>query len=192
MRLPGLSRHRRSVGEGGALRVELGGSAASLVEYYMAAEGLEDPSEAVARLVEKGYHYWQLEQRSEDREPRGAWDSTEWTMRVAAGYAYYRLRLRDAVEELRRLTMTLGGVLGDLRLCYEHPEKLRRDPAFAERIERYKRELRAYIDEFITALRRDIDSGDRYARDEEVIEALEALLERYKRAHGKGGAGERG
>jgi hypothetical protein len=162
--------------------LELGEEAYRLLEYYMKVEGIDDPSEAASRLLVEGYNSWRARQSRGSRESGGGpWDSLDWCMRVAAGYAYYRLRLSDAIEELRRLTLTLSGVLGDLRLCYEHPEKLRvqRVPA-AEKIRRYEEELKRYIGEFIESLRRDIDSGERYARDEDVLEALEAIVKEYR------------
>ncbi len=160
--------------------VELSGHAWRLLEYYMARSGIEDPGEAASRLVEEGYKRW-IEESSREGGEAGAWASLDWASRVAAGYAYYRLRLRDAVEEMRRLTMTLSGVLADLKACLRDPGGFRDRGEILKRLEAYEAELKRYVDEFITSLRRDYDSGDRYTDDEELLEVLEGVVEEYRR-----------
>jgi len=175
--LPGSNRRGNGVQ---CLRLEEG--LRERIEYYMRETGIDGIDEAVGSLVEKGYKYWLMENSYKDKiGERVNWDPVYWSMKLASAYAYYKLRLRDAVEEMKKLTMALGGVLGELRLCYEKPETVKGDTAYKEKIELYRRQLEAYVEKFITSLRVDLDGPDNYVEDEEeFLRELEELVKKYR------------
>ncbi len=113
MRLPSIPGRRRPTRGADNCLEAFPARVRGLVEYYSKSRGVGDSELAVAELVEKGYNYWILEQRYGGDKVERAWASSDLVAGLAAGYAFYRLRLRDAVEELRRLTLTLSGVLAD-------------------------------------------------------------------------------
>lgn len=155
---------------------------ARVVRYFAEREGLGF-EEAVKVLVSKGYNYWVMEQRfGGEVESRAAWDTRFRLMRVEAGYAHYRFRLREAVGELRRMTIELSGLLAQLRLC---SRRLREccgegldEASIAEREER----LRQYMREYIQAFREDLERGEEeYISDSELLDEIEGLVRRYRR-----------
>ncbi|MCE4614051.1 MAG: hypothetical protein F7B60_00770 [Desulfurococcales archaeon] len=155
-----------------------------LLKYYLNSTDEGEKGKSVLDLLEKGYRYWLLEKNYGEEKvgDRENWDPVYWSMKLASGFAFYKIRLRDAIEELKKLTMSLSGVLGDLKLCYDKPETVRRDPSFGRRIEEYQREVNAYVEKFITALREDVDSSERYVEDEEkFLDELESLIKDYRK-----------
>ncbi len=155
-----------------------------LLKYYLNSKPEIGEDKALRELLEKGYRYWLLERNyGKDKiSDRENWDPVYWSMKLASGFAFYKIRLRDAIEELKKLAMSLSGVLGDLKLCYEKPDAVRRDPSFARRIEEYQKEVNAYVEKFITALRKDVDSSEKYVGDEEeFLNELESLIADYRK-----------
>ncbi|MEB3756729.1 MAG: hypothetical protein GSR79_07735 [Desulfurococcales archaeon] len=181
MRLPVK---RNGSDTGGQLCITLDDRLKGILKYYLNSTPKEKEDEALKELLEKGYRYWLLEKNygKEKVGDRENWDPVYWSMKLASGFAFYKIRLRDAIEELKKLTMSLSGVLGDLKLCYEKPETVRRDPIFGSRIEEYQKEVNAYVEKFITALREDVDSSERYVEDEErFLDELESLIKDYRK-----------
>ncbi len=173
----------RTKKNGNTVCIELDDRRKEMLDYYMKTVGEANMEKAVIDLLEKGYRYWLLERNygEESIGDRVNWDPVYWSMKLASGFAFYKIRLRDAVEELKKLTMSLSGVLGDLKLCYEHPEAVRGNKDFTRKIEEYQREVNMYVEKFITALREDIDSADRYVEDEEkFLDELEELIKQYR------------
>jgi hypothetical protein len=110
-------------GDEDGICIHSSGRLKEILEYYMKTTETTDQEKAVMDLLEKGYRYWLLERNygEENVRDRVNWDPVYWSMKLASGFAFYKIRLRDAVEELKKLTMSLSGVLGDFKTVLRAP-----------------------------------------------------------------------
>ncbi len=163
-----------------------------ILEYFMESEGVSSTSEAVTRLVKMGYKYWNMRsQYGDDLSDRELWDIRFRLLKLESGYLHYKLMLRDALEQLRTLTMNLSSALSQLNTCLARLKDA--DPnanVDLEDAERYKRVLEEYSKKFIFSAKEEIESGQCGGiSDEEIIRDIENLLHLYKEklgTHGKG------
>ncbi len=167
---------------GKGLRACLGDDLLRLVTHFMEKEGLASIEEAVKELVRRGYEHWVLESRyGSNIDSRAAWDIRFRLMKVEAGYAHYRWKLREAVEELRRMTIEMSGLLAQLRMCYRELRECGRSGGDPEVIKAREEKLKHYMDEYIRSFRADIEDGERrYVSDAELVREIENLLRLYK------------
>jgi len=160
-----------------------------LVKYYMTSEKINDLNVAVNELIKKGYSYWLLEKKYGKRgvEDPKVWSQSFWNIKASAGFVYYRLRLKDAVDEIKRLSITLSSLLADLKDCYERSD-FKDKEHFVEKLERYRVIIEDYLNRFVFDLKKDIeDASKNYVEDEEeFVEWIEENLKRYKDEFVKG------
>lgn len=154
-----------------------------ILEYFMESEGVSSTSEAVTRLVKMGYKYWNMRsQYGDDLSDRELWDIRFRLLKLESGYLHYKLMLRDALEQLRTLTMNLSSALSQLNACLARLKDA--DPnanVDLEDAERYKRVLEEYSKKFIFSAKEEIESGQCGGiSDEEIIRDIENLLHLYK------------
>ncbi len=154
-----------------------------ILEYFMESEGVSSTSEAVTRLVKMGYKYWNMRsQYGDDLSDRELWDIRFRLLKLESGYLHYKLMLRDALEQLRTLTMNLSSALSQLNTCLARLKDA--DPnanVDLEDAERYKRVLEEYSKRFIFSAKEEIESGQCGGiSDEEIIRDIENLLHLYK------------
>ncbi len=160
----------------------LGDDTMRLVRYFAESEGI-GVVDAVRALVSKGYSYLVMERRfGKEVSSRAAWDLRFRLLRIEAGYAHYRYRLREAVEELRRMTIEMSGLLAQLRLCSRRLKECCGEGLDEGVISEKERMLRAYMKEYIERFREDLDRGeDEYITDSELLDEIEELVKRYRR-----------
>ena len=153
-----------------------------ILDYYMKSRKLESKAEAIKELVKMGYKYWTLEKSYGDNmNDREVWDTTYRLLKVEGRYLYYRLRLREVMEEMRRLSLILSSMMSELEICYKLLKEL--NPEFKvdeEKLRRNKENVERYVDEYVTALKRDLNEK-RYEAEEDLLKELEDLLTRYKK-----------
>ena len=151
------------------------------LEAYMGRAGVEDECRALGELVEKGYHYWLLEEKYEQVKLD---DPVILDMSVRYGevlHAYFRLKLllRDLLHDFRRLVLTLGSVLAELEhLCRRNPDKCSLDPA------EYRRRLEEYYDRYVRP--HEDETGDEPLSIDDLIRDLEVLLDHYRKLKSMG------
>ena len=166
-----------------AIEIELNDHLRGIIENYMRDERITNKQKAIRDLVVKGYWYWLLERKygSEKAGSREAWDKDYNCLRIESGYLYYRLRLSDAIEELKNLLFIFSGLLSDLSTCYRELRK--RDPKVKideNRIEEYKNKLDKYMKEYVLSLRRELENK-KYVEDETAfLEEVEEIVHRYR------------
>ncbi len=165
--------------------IELDEHLRELIDNYMVSEGLNSLEESVKNLVSKGYWYWILEKKY----GRNRIDSVEvWgraydCLRIESGYLYYRLRLRDVIEEMRKLIMILSSVLSDLKTCYNVLKNSGYEniSSSEKKIKEYQDFLKNYMENYVLALRRELDEK-KYVEDEEsLLNDIVDLVEKYRR-----------
>ena len=170
---------RRS-GDDKALERVLSSDVLEIVRAY-AREREIDLHRALEELVRKGYRYAQLEKMyGKSLHDREVWDKRFYYLKIEAGYLYYRMRFRDALEELRSMAMILMGTVRSLELCYQRyapkSEAVQRE---LEELEKLKKLAQHYTQNYVLAGRRELEEK-KYAEDEDVIKSIEETLERYK------------
>jgi high-affinity Fe2+/Pb2+ permease len=157
----------------------------NMLEYFMMTEGISDIREAIRLLLRKGYDYWLLEKKySKDLIESGKiWDQSYFNLRASSGFVYYRLRLKDAIDEIKRLSITMSSLLADLESCYKEAKGLSiNKKEVIDKIEKYRATIEDYLNRFIFSLREDVeDKSKNYIENEkEFINWIEENLKRYK------------
>ncbi len=172
-------------GKGKQVCIEVDGHLRELIDNYMANEGLEDLEESIRNLISKGYWYWILEKKYGHSRINNQeiWDRAYDYLRVESGYLYYRLRLRDVIEEMRKLIIILSSVLSDLKTCYG----MLKSSGYSnisvgeDKIKEYQDFLRNYMENYVLALRRELDEK-KYVEDEEsFLNDIVELVKRYRK-----------
>ena len=174
---------RRKDSSGGVIEVNVDKELSGMLKYFMESEDISSPSEAITKLVKMGYRYWNMRsQYGDDLSDRELWDIRFRLLKLESGYLHYKLMLRDALEQLRTLTMNLSSALSQLNTCLARLKDV--DPnanVDLEDAEKYKRVLEEYSREFIFSAREEIESGQcGGVSDEEIIKDIENLLRIYK------------
>jgi len=154
--------------------------ALEIVRAY-AREREVDLKKALEDLIRKGYRYSQLEKMyGKSLHDREVWDKRYYYLKIEAGYLYYRMRFRDALEELRSMAMILMGTVRSLELCYQrYAPKSEAVQKELEELEKLKKLAQYYTQNYVLAGRRELEEK-KYAEDEDVIKSIEETLERYK------------
>lgn len=97
-------------------------------------------------------------------------------MRVESAFLYYRMRVREVIEELKNAILILSGVLADLESCYK---TCKPEAVDLNRINEYRRELSRYMREYIRPLKEEAES-DMGLDVDRVVRDVERLLAEYK------------
>ncbi len=163
--------------------LKLDNETANLVDYFMKSEKIEDINDAIVKLIKKGYSYWLLERKYGERleENSKIWSKEYWNLKTSSGFVYYRLRLKDAVDEIKRLAITMSSLLADLEDCYQRSGYVGKEE-FVERLRKYRITIEDYLNRFIFDLKKDIEqtSKNYVENEEEFVEWVEENLKRYK------------
>ncbi len=183
---------KRRDSPGKVIEVSVDDELSGMLKYFMESESLSSPSEAIAKLAKMGYRYWNMRsQYGDNLSDRELWDIRFRLLKLESGYLHYKLMLRDALEQLRTLTMNLSSVLSQLNACLARLKDV--DPSVnvdLEDADRYKRVLEEYSRKFIFSAKEEIESGQcGGVSDEEIIEDIENLLRMYKEKFGVGRKG---
>ncbi len=155
---------------------------AKLIEYFMRTEKLDDINNTIIQLIKKGYSYWLLERKyGKNLEEHKVWSKEYWNLKTSSGFVYYRLRLKDAIDEIKRLAITMSSLLADLEDCYKRSGYTKKD-YFVEKLRKYRITIEDYLNRFIFDLKKDIEqtSKNYVENEEEFIEWVEENLQRYK------------
>ncbi len=147
------------------------------VERFAVEQGIGF-DEAVARLIEKGLRFYELEKKGE-AGLREVWDRRHYFWSIEAGYLYYRLRLREVLEELKSLAMVLTGVVGMARSCFESCGL----HGGLDDLKAYEEAAKRVVEEYVVSTRREIEEK-KYASDLEVLKSVLEYAERYARELG--------
>ncbi len=172
---------------GNVIEVNVDEELSGMLKYFMESEGVSSRSEAITRLVKMGYRYWNMRsQYGDNLSDRELWDIRFRLLKLESGYLHYKLMLRDALEQLRTLTMNLSSALSQLNTCLARLKDA--DPnanVDLEDAEKYKRVLEEYSKKFIFSAKEEIESGQCGGiSDEEIIKDIENLLRVYKERFG--------
>lgn len=159
------------------LEVPIDNDLERMLEYYTRSRKNLSVEEAVRELLRKGYNYWLLEKKYGDRvDSPLLWDRGLQCMRVESAFLYYRMRVREVIEELKNAILILSGVLADLESCYK---TCKPEAVDLNRINEYRRELSRYMREYIRPLKEEAES-DMGLDVDRVVRDVERLLAEYK------------
>ncbi|MCE4617858.1 MAG: hypothetical protein F7C82_05775 [Desulfurococcales archaeon] len=149
----------------------------NLLQYYMMSTKNEDLENTIKDLIRKGYNYWLLEKKYGDKiDSLEVWDRNLQCMKIESGFLYYRMRVREVIEELKNAILILSGVLADLESCYKMCNARNID---IDKIRRYRGELSRYMNDYIKPLKEEVNSNDDISV-EKILENVEKILEMYK------------
>ncbi len=158
------------------LKIKLGRDTMKLIEYYMSREGVRDYSKAVERLVELGYESWVSGKT-------GSVESIDRILAIEAGYAYYRLRLKEILDEMKSIAMLLSGLASELKVCLNELEKTGLYRSIRDRrirLEETEERVKRIIEKYVLEARRDLGEKSRVS-DKELVESIEKILREYRR-----------
>lgn len=148
-----------------------------LYNDYMKSTKNMDLESTIKDLIRKGYNYWLLEKKYGDKiDSLEVWDRNLQCMKIESGFLYYRLRVREVIEELKNAILILSGVLADLESCYKTCNAKNID---VDKIRRYRSELSRYMIDYIKPLKEEIDSNVEISV-EQILENVEEILKIYK------------
>ena len=152
-----------------------------LVEYYAERVG-KGFDEALADLVRKGLRYHELEvMYGKDLHDKEVWDKRYYYLKIEAGYLYYRLRLREVMDEMKSLVLTLSGVLGSLEACYRRClSSDEKEEVELRRVDELRKVVKMYLDKYIVGIKQELNER-RYVDDEEVLNSIEEAVKRYRK-----------
>ncbi len=171
---------RKSLGSGNGFSVEVEDELWRLVEHY-AEERRVSVQQAIAELLEKGYEHYCLEKKFGDRIlDREVWDRRFYYMKVEGGYLYYRMRLWEAVGEIRLLAMALAGAASSLEACYKLCGDKLENTEWRREVEKLRCTAEYYLKRYSREIKGDLEKNQRVP-EEEVLESLEKTLEEYKK-----------
>ncbi len=153
----------------------------------MDEENIYDPEKALRQLVLKGYNYWLLEKKyGENRiDEKKIWDIIYDKMLIESLYLYYKMRLREAIEELQKLSIMSISFLSDLESCYERLYKETSEANkenirdYLEKLKVNKRKIEKYLKEYLLELRNAVDEK-KQVNDGEILSEIERLVKEYK------------
>ncbi len=136
--------------------------------------------DALHDLIVKGYRYYQLETMYDKHvSDREVWDRRFYFLKIEAGYLYYRMRLRDAIEDLRSLAMILSGTISSLEMCYKRCLQSV-DGGSLNEIKRLRQIAEYYLQTYVLNLSRELEEK-KYANDEEILHSIEETVAKYRR-----------
>jgi len=152
-----------------------------IIDSYMREKGIKDENIAIKELIEKGYRYWSLEKTYQNVSEREIWDIRYKLLKVEGRYLYYRLRLKETIDEMKRLVLMLSSVMSELELCYRPMKE--RDPSAKldeDKLREEKKSVENYVHRYIASLREDVE---RAAVDNEldILAEMEDLMRRYRK-----------
>ena len=137
--------------------------------------------QALKELVQKGLRYDELErQYGKDVDSRELWDKRFYYLKIESGYLYYRLRLKEVIDELKTLAIRFAGVLGSLETCYKQCMSSEALEVELKKLADLKEFIRYYLDTYVITVNKELEEK-KYADDEEIIRFVEEALEKYKK-----------
>jgi hypothetical protein len=138
--------------------------------------------EVIKELVSDGLKYRELEKKYSLIDKREVWDNRFYYLKIEAGYLYYRLRIKELIDELKSLAMMSTGIAKELEMCYSLLES--KENSIKERRENLKKlqeHLEKYIEEYVLPDEKELEEK-RYADDKIVIESIKKVLKAYEKA----------
>ncbi len=137
--------------------------------------------DALRELVLKGKKFEEMEKKYGSIDRREVWDNRFYYLRVEAGYLYYRLRVRELIDELKSLIMIASSLAAELDTCYSKRENVNTvDPKRSEWLREIRDKLEEYIHTYILLDEKELEEK-RYAEEEEILDSIENTLEEYRR-----------
>jgi hypothetical protein len=139
--------------------------------------------QALKRVIEKGLRYVELENAYgggvKDRE---LWDKTYRLLKVESAYLHYRLLYREAVEEIRGLTMTLSSVISNLETCFNSLPSGGNNVAELrnKEIDRLKKYVRLYMERYLRPSSSNQPNEKGEVNDADLLNEIEELVKRYR------------
>ncbi len=139
--------------------------------------------EALKEVVKKGIRYIDLEETyGKGVEDKDLWDKRYHFLKIESAYLHYRMLLREALDEMRSLLMTLSSVVSSLEICYNSlPDKGGQGWQYrAAEVEKLKKLVNIYMNKFVKPHEEELQRT--HAEDEEVLQTIEDLMRKYKEA----------
>jgi len=137
--------------------------------------------QALKELIQKGLRYSELErQYGKDVDSRELWDKRFYYLKIESGYLYYRLRLKEVIDELKTLAIRFAGVLGSLETCYKQCMSSEALEVELKKLADLKEFIRYYLETYVITVNKELEEK-KYADDKEIIKFVEKTLEKYKR-----------
>jgi len=136
--------------------------------------------EALKEVIKKGIRYIDLEEAygKEGVNDRELWDKRYHFLRVESAYLHYRLLLKDALDEFRKLLLTFSSVVSSLELCYKNLPQNKAREFREEEIRKLKTLVNIYVNEFLKPGEQDLKNTD--ISDDEVINEIKETVRRYE------------
>ena len=139
-----------------------------------------DFNEAVRKLLEMGLKYVNLENKYGRVDDREVWDNRYYFLKIESGYLYYRLRVKELLEEIKSLIMLSTSLAKDLETCYkENKENISNADERIKRLKITRRQLEKYIDTYIFFDEKKLEEK-KYAEDIKVLESIKKTLKKYE------------
>jgi len=151
-----------------------------LIKQYAERNNI-DYLQALKELVQKGLRYDELErQYGKDVDSRELWDKRFYYLKIESGYLYYRLRLKEVIDELKTLAIRFAGVLGSLETCYKQCMNSDAVELELKKLAELKEFIRYYLDTYVITVNKELEEK-KYADDEEIIKFVEEAVKKYKK-----------
>ncbi len=161
-------------------REELPENIQELIKQYAERNNI-DYLQALKELVQKGLRYDELErQYGKDVDSRELWDKRFYYLKIESGYLYYRLRLKEVIDELKTLAIRFAGVLGSLETCYKQCMSSEALELELKKLAELKEFIRYYLDTYVITVNKELEEK-KYADDEEIIRFVEEAVRKYKK-----------
>jgi len=155
-----------------------------LVKEYSSKNNITE-YDALIELTEKGFHYYELEKiYDKDVHDREVWDKRFYYLELESRYLHYKLRLKEVIEELESLVLTLSRLVNSLETCYRKaigdPKRLKSE---LNGLNKIKSLLQYYLDTYVIGVKKDLKEGFGKS-DEYVLKSVIETVERYKKVFG--------
>jgi hypothetical protein len=137
--------------------------------------------EVVNQLITDGLKYRELKRKYSVIDTRDVWDNRFYYLKIEAGYLYYRLRVKELLDEIKSLSMMATGIAKELELCYNMLESCGKDlEERKDNLKELQKGLKKYVEEYVLPDEIELEEK-RYADDKTVIESIKKILETYEK-----------
>jgi|GEM_PF-1347830 len=157
-----------------------------IIEEYSSRNNIGE-YDALIELIEKGFRYYEFEKLyGKDIHDREVWDKRFYYLEIESRYLHYKLRLKEVIEELKSLVLTLSKVVNRLELCYkkflDNQEVINSE---LNELSKVKSLLQYYLNSYVIKVEKDLRESFG-KNDEYVLKSILETVDKYKKMFGVG------
>jgi len=152
-----------------------------LIEEYSSRNNI-GKYDALIELIQKGFQYYELEKLyGKDVHDKEVWDKRFYYLEIESRYLHYKLRLKEVIEKLKSLVLTLSKVVNRLEFCYK---KFLSDQdvinSELNELNNVKSLLQYYLNSYVIEVKKDIRESFG-KNDEYVLKSILETVDKYKK-----------